>query len=161
MHILQILKLLFLTRVATLTFSSVEDLSMFYFTSIRSRLEYASVARNILTSTDANQLERNHRKFFPCAIIISQIRYRYANDLDHQNFYALATRRRHTDALFSLMFLMVLNVVLPCLKLLAYAHLFEILWILICLQLASHVKFIAVLDEDYLQILFIKTLIYL
>jgi hypothetical protein len=46
-------------------FSSLECTRMFilYFTLVRSRVEYASVAWNSITSTDAKELERIQQKF--------------------------------------------------------------------------------------------------
>jgi hypothetical protein len=50
----------------------------------------------------------------------------YVNALHYLNFHSLCTRRCHLDAIF-LLILTVLNFVVPLLKLLAFAFLFEIL----------------------------------
>jgi hypothetical protein len=61
------IKLLGLIRSITYRFSSLECLYVLYFTLVRSRLEYASVVWNSVTSTDANKLERIQQKFaFVC-----------------------------------------------------------------------------------------------
>jgi hypothetical protein len=56
-------KLLDLLRNVTFHFSSLECMFMLYFVLVRSKVEQASVARNSITSTDANKLERIQRKF--------------------------------------------------------------------------------------------------
>jgi hypothetical protein len=63
--------------------------------------------------------------------------------------------------LFLLMFIMVLNVALPCSKLSILAFLFEIFETFLCLLLFSYIIFFRVLDMHQLQILFAKILIYL
>jgi hypothetical protein len=100
-----------------------------YVTLVRSRLEYASVAWNMLTCTDASKLECIQRKFLALfhSRFFSQINYTYVNALDHLNLYSLYTRRRHLDALFLANVIMVWNVVFPCLELMAFEFLFEML----------------------------------
>jgi hypothetical protein len=49
----------------TFSFSIIESLLMLYFVFVRSKLEYASVARNSVTVTDFNKLESTQRKFVP------------------------------------------------------------------------------------------------
>jgi hypothetical protein len=55
----------------------------------------------------------------------------------------------------------VSNVVFPCVKLLAFASLFENVQMFPCLLSVSHEKVVSVLDGHYLQIPFTKIFIYL
>jgi hypothetical protein len=57
------IKLLGLIRNITIRASSLDCLRMLYFTLVRSKLEYASVVRNSITSTDANKLQSIQQKF--------------------------------------------------------------------------------------------------
>jgi hypothetical protein len=59
----QALKLLGLIRAITFSFSHVDNLFMLCFILVRYKLEYASVAWNTQTSTDASKLERVQRTF--------------------------------------------------------------------------------------------------
>jgi hypothetical protein len=62
---------------------------------------------------------------------------------------------------FLSMFIMVLNVVVPFLKLLAYTFMLEILEIFLCLLLVPHVKLVIPLDVHQPQIPFAKIMTYL
>jgi hypothetical protein len=72
---------------------------MLYFTLVRSRLEYVSVACNILTPTDASKFELIQRKFLALChnCLFPLILYSCVNDLV-VNVHTLCTTKRHLDA---------------------------------------------------------------
>jgi hypothetical protein len=96
------IKLLGLVRNITFNFSSLECMLTLHITLVRSKLEYASVVWNSITSTDANKLERiQHRfaalcfyRFFPGA------HYCYSLALEELKLHILRRRRHRLDALF-------------------------------------------------------------
>ncbi|PNF13713.1 hypothetical protein B7P43_G14358 [Cryptotermes secundus] len=96
------IKLLGLIRSITYRFSSLESLYVLYFTLVRSKLEYASVVWNYITSTVANKLERIQQKFASvCFFRFSlHISYNYTDSLEKLSLQSLNTRRHHLDALF-------------------------------------------------------------
>jgi hypothetical protein len=57
------MKLIGLIGSVVFRFSSLDCLYVLYFTSVRSKLEHASVVWNSITSTDASKLERVQQKF--------------------------------------------------------------------------------------------------
>jgi hypothetical protein len=64
------IKLLGLVRSFTFNFSSLECMLRLCITLVRSKLEYASVVWNSITSTDANKLERISRGLRPSVLIV-------------------------------------------------------------------------------------------
>jgi hypothetical protein len=74
--------------------------------SVRSELEYASVAWNSVTITDSNKLERLQRKFAAhfCKRFFQDVEYHYDNTriLEILNLQTLHIRRGHFDALLSI-----------------------------------------------------------
>jgi hypothetical protein len=91
-----------LIRNITFNFSSTESTLRLYIALVRSKLEYASVALNSITSTDASKLERILQKssalyfynFFP------EVRYCYILALPELNLHTLRMRRHRLDAVF-------------------------------------------------------------
>jgi hypothetical protein len=59
----QVLKMLGLIRYITSSFSTLDIVLVLYSTLVESKLEYASVVWNSITSTDSSKLERIQRKF--------------------------------------------------------------------------------------------------
>jgi hypothetical protein len=96
------IRLLGLVRTITFPVSSLGSLHMLYFTLIRSKLEYASVVLNSITTTDANKLERIQQKFAArcCNRFLPNVHYNYANALEYLKLHTLRKRRYHLDALF-------------------------------------------------------------
>jgi hypothetical protein len=133
----QAIRLLGLIRTETFSFSSLQSLLMLYYTSVRPKLEYASVAWNPITSTDASKLQRIQRKFVSLCRrrFFSHLPYSYTNVLNYLKFHTLSDRRCHLDALFYLMFSVVQNFVLLFSKLSAFECRLEISEILNCFML--------------------------
>jgi hypothetical protein len=91
------IKLLGLIRSITYRFSSLECLYVLYFTLVRSKLEYASVVWNSITSTDANKLERIQQKF---ASVCFYHFLPYSDALEKLSLQSLCKWRHRLDALF-------------------------------------------------------------
>jgi hypothetical protein len=73
-----------------------------YSALIRSKLEYASVAWNSITSTDANKLERIQQRFAALCFnrFFPQVRYYYSLALVELKLHTLYIRKHRLDALF-------------------------------------------------------------
>jgi hypothetical protein len=81
----QTIRLLGLIRPVTFSFSSLQSLLMLYCTLVRPKLQYASVAWNSITSTDASKLERIQHKFVSLCHrrFFSHLPYSYTNVLNY------------------------------------------------------------------------------
>jgi hypothetical protein len=90
-------------RYVTCAFSTLESLSVLHSSRVRSKLEYASVVWNSITSTDSAKLERIQRKFAALCYIrffSNASTSKYEDILVRLNFLPLHVRRRHLDAVF-------------------------------------------------------------
>jgi hypothetical protein len=99
-----------------LTFSTLENILVLCTTLVRSKLEYASVVWNSITSTDSAKLERIQRKFAALCytrFFSNASTYNYEDILARLNFLPLHMRRRHLDAVFLIKRLKVTLLSLP------------------------------------------------
>jgi hypothetical protein len=74
-----------------------------YFTLVRSKPEYASLAWNSITSTDANKLERVQQKFAALCYnsFFLQVYYsHYSTVYEQLKLHTLRMRRHHLEELF-------------------------------------------------------------
>jgi hypothetical protein len=76
-------------------------LYVLYFTLVSSKLEYASVVWNFITSTYANKLERIQQKFASVCFyrFLPRVPYIYTDALGKLNLQNLRKRRQDLDAL--------------------------------------------------------------
>jgi hypothetical protein len=74
---------------------------MLHFTLVRSKLGYASVVWNSVTTTDDNKLERIQQKFSALCYnpFLLHVHYSYAKALEYLKLHTLRKRRYHLDAL--------------------------------------------------------------
>jgi hypothetical protein len=86
-----------------------------YFTLVRSRLEYASVECNSVTSTDANKFERIQQKFTSGCFyrFFPHVAYNYNVALEKLGLHSLRKRRYYLDALFLFRSTVALNLAPP------------------------------------------------
>ncbi|PNF34240.1 hypothetical protein B7P43_G17496 [Cryptotermes secundus] len=98
----QCIKMLGIIRSITFNYSTLGCMFILYFTLVRSKVEYASVVWNSITSTDANKLERIQQKFTALCFkrFFPQVGYCYDFALEQLKLHTLHKRRYHLDALF-------------------------------------------------------------
>ncbi|PNF40967.1 hypothetical protein B7P43_G08815 [Cryptotermes secundus] len=96
------IKMLGIIRCITFKYSTLECMFILYFTLVRSKVEYASVVWNSITSTDANKLERIQQEFTALCFkrFFPQVDYRYDFALEQLKLHTLQKKRYHLDALF-------------------------------------------------------------
>jgi hypothetical protein len=133
-----------------------------YITLVRSKLEYASVIWNSITSTDANKLERIQQRFAALCfnIFFPQVHYCYSLALEELKLHTLRMRRHRLDALFLTKVYFVFKICILIRKLLVSEFLLGISEILHCSMSAPRVKIVPLLDVHHLLMLFAETLTY-
>jgi hypothetical protein len=97
------IELLGLIRSITLHFSSLECMLRLYITVVRSKIEYASVISNSITSTDANKLERIQQRFAALCFkrfFNPEVPYCYSFVFEQLKLLTLRVRRHRLDAFF-------------------------------------------------------------
>jgi hypothetical protein len=94
--------ILSLIRSVTFRLSSLDWLYVLYFTLVRSKLEYASVVRNSITSTDATKLDHMQQKFASDSFcrLYHHIPYSHTFGLEKLSLPSSRKRRHHLVALF-------------------------------------------------------------
>jgi hypothetical protein len=95
--------LLLLLLLLLLHFSSLECMLRLYITLVRSKIEYASVVWNSITSTDANKLERIQQRFAALCFkrfFNPEVPYCYSFVLEELKLLTRRVRRHRLDAFF-------------------------------------------------------------
>jgi hypothetical protein len=138
----QCIKLLGLVRTLTFSFSYLDCLYMLYFTLIRSKLKYASVVWNYITTTDANKLKRIQQKFAALCHnrFLPHDHYSFAKALDYLKKSIPYVRGGIILMHCSLFkFKLVLNYFLPFWKLLVFKSILGISETFLC-SISLHLK---------------------
>jgi hypothetical protein len=96
------IKLLSIVGSITSNLSSLECILRLYITLVRSKLEYASVVWNSITSADANKLESVQQRFAALCFnsFFPKVHYCYSRALEELKLLTLSVRRHRLDALF-------------------------------------------------------------
>jgi hypothetical protein len=95
-------------------FSSPDSMLVLYISLVRSKLEYASIARSNITITDSNKFEGKQNKCAHiCYVRLYQFNFprNYEVILERLGLRTLHSRRRHIDALFLINVLIILLII--------------------------------------------------
>jgi hypothetical protein len=122
------IKLLGLIRSITFRFSSLDCLYVLYFMLFRSKLEYASVVWNSITSTDANKPERIQQKFASVCFYPFFPSDSFTFTLEKSSLHPFCKRRHQLDAPFWFRCIVALNPALSSWKMLVFVFLLAMLW---------------------------------
>jgi hypothetical protein len=121
-------KLLRLIRSITFRLSSLDCLYMLYFTLVRSKLKYASVVWNSITSTQANKLESIQQFVSFCFYcFLPYIPYSYTFSLEKLSLHSLCKRKHRLDVCFSPRSIVALNPTLPSWKMSVFVFMLAML----------------------------------
>jgi hypothetical protein len=127
-----------------------------YFTLVWSKLAYATVVWNSITSTDANKLERIQQKcasvsFYRFLYFCVPYTCTYTDVLEKLSLQSLRKRRHHLDALFLFRSTVALNPALPFWKMLGFVFHPAILGTSNCLELVPLINTVLLLGAPMLS----------